>query len=113
MDYDVIQVQEGVIEVIPNENFSDINYTEFMHAIHELISQAAVLLFDMSNVVYINSLGLSILLNFHQTARNQDMKFILHSLGDTVMQVIVLSNLSQLMNIADDRAGALALAQKE
>lgn len=112
MEYELVEIKQSVTEIAPVENFSHISYSDFIREVHDVIASSKVLLVDMSNVVYINSLGLSVLVNFHQTARNQGVKFILHSLGETVNQVITLSNLDKFFTLAENRRDALKLAEE-
>ena len=67
---------------------------------------------DMSGTKLLDSAGVSWLLVAHKRCREQGGRFVLHSIPQLVMNVLLVLRLNLVFDIADNEASALKLANQ-
>jgi len=70
------------------------------------------ILCDFSGTTLLDSAGVSWLLVTHKRCREQQGRFVLHSVPDLIMNVIKVLRLNLVFDLADDEAAAEKLAHK-
>ncbi|MDX2017895.1 MAG: STAS domain-containing protein [Planctomycetota bacterium] len=63
---------------------------------------------DMSGIDYMNTPGLAALVEALQTARRNQIKFILFGLNERVMAIFEIARLNRVFDIKPDEASAIA-----
>ena len=54
---------------------------------------------NLSDVQYMDSSGLSVLIESHQKALEKNTKFIIKDVSKSVLKVIIMANLEQILNL--------------
>lgn len=65
---------------------------------------------DMSEVGFISSIGIRLLLTSAKAAANRDKKLVLFNLSKEVLDTIILPGLDQILTIAENEQEAVAKA---
>ena len=71
-----------------------------------------IILCDMSGTTLLDSAGVSWILVNHKRCREQRGRFVLHSIPQLVMNVLLVLRLNLVFDIADNETAALKLANK-
>lgn len=69
------------------------------------------LLLNLERAEFIDSLGVAWLLKCHKKFRDEGGLMVMHSVPPTIQQVLRVLQLNKVFNLADDAAGAQAVAQ--
>jgi len=67
------------------------------------------LLLDFEKTPYMDSSGVSWLLNTHKKCRKAGGMLVLHTISPSIMQILKLLRVARMLNIAENESAALAL----
>jgi anti-anti-sigma factor len=67
------------------------------------------ILLDLQNTPYIDSSGVSWLVNFHKHCREAGVSLVLHSVPPSIMAILKLLHMDRYLNIVEDEQAARAV----
>jgi anti-anti-sigma factor len=107
------QQQVGSVQVIrPLGRLDSASTPELDRAVRALLDAGTPrLLFDLSQLDYISSTGLRVLLLAGKTVRNQQGRMVVSGVRGMVREVFEMSGLPSLLTMAADQPAALALLE--
>lgn len=83
--------------------------TGLMHQIEELISQTNNrFIFDLSGIKYLNSSGLSVLINVLTKARKEGGDVVVTNVSERVNKLFLITKLNTVFTITDNKETAVA-----
>ena len=98
MSYKVIE--EGNIATIHLDGEIDMDVTEkAKEAIFPHIDSGKEVHLNLSNVQYMDSSGISVLIESHQKALEKNTKVIIKDVSKSVLKVIMMAKLEQILNL--------------
>ena len=98
MSYKV--TEEGNIETIHLDGEIDMDVTEkAKEAIFPHIDSGKEVHLNLSNVQYMDSSGISVLIESHQKALEKNTKVIIKDVSKSVLKVIMMAKLEQILNL--------------
>ena len=98
MSYKV--TEEGNIATIHLDGEIDMDVTEkAKEAIFPYIDAGKEVHLNLSNVQYMDSSGISVLIESHQKALEKNTKVIIKDVSKSVLKVIMMAKLEQILNL--------------
>ncbi len=109
-----VERQGGVLSAAVAGRVDGSNVMQFEESVKGAIEDGdrAVVL-DMENLTYISSAGLRAILMTAKLLQNQNTKFMLCSLSQSIREVFEVSGFDKIINIQADRTQALATIGSE
>lgn len=99
---------DGVLFLVPSGRVDSNSAGDLESAVKDALTDADKIVLDLSSVPYISSAGLRVVLLCAKELKAKNGGFALCGLGENVMDVFQLSGFSNILEIADDRAAAMA-----
>ncbi|MGI9229940.1 MAG: STAS domain-containing protein [Gammaproteobacteria bacterium] len=88
------------------------NANDFQQEIKDAVTDKdKVVLLDMQGLSYISSAGLRVVLMIAKTLEQQQAKFMIYSLSDSIREVFEISGFDKVINVHESREQALASAK--
>lgn len=88
------------------------NAADFLSSVEGVIDQGDTgVILDFSELSYISSAGLRIILLIAKDLRQRDVKFAVCSLSRSVADIFTISGFDQIIDVHDDSAAAVAAMQ--
>ena len=98
MSYKV--TEEGNITTVHLDGEIDMDVTEkAKEVIFPLIDAGKEVHLNLSNVQYMDSSGISVLIESHQKALEKNTKVIIKEVSKSVLKVIMMAKLEQILNL--------------
>ena len=98
MSYKV--TEDGNIATIPLDGERDMDVTEkAKEGIFPHIEAGKEVHLNLSNVQYMDSSGISVLIESHQKALEKNTKVIIKDVSKSVLKVIMMAKLEQILNL--------------
>ena len=98
MSYKV--TEEGNISTVHLDGEIDMDVTEkAKEVIFPVIDSGKELHLNLSHVQYMDSSGISVLIENHQRALEQNTKVIIKDVSKSVLKVIMMAKLEQILNL--------------
>jgi len=98
MSYKV--TEEGNIATVHLDGEIDMDVTEkAKEVIFPLIDAGKEVHLNLSNVQYMDSSGISVLIESHQKALEKNSKVIIKEVSKSVLKVIMMAKLEQILNL--------------
>ncbi len=98
MSYKV--TEEGNIATVHLDGEIDMDVTEkAKEVIFPLIDAGKEVHLNLSNVQYMDSSGISVLIESHQKALEKNTKVIIKEVSKSVLKVIMMAKLEQILNL--------------
>ena len=99
----------GVLIAAPEGRIDGINALQFQQALNGNIDDSTSgVVIDMSDLNYISSAGLRAVLLISKALQQREARLVLCALQAPIREVFQISGFDQIIDIRDDRDGALA-----
>ncbi len=98
--------ESDFIIVKPEGEITSRSYPEFEQKLGRLLCEDAKLLFDMSAVTFINSVGIVFLLRIAGMAENSCAYFTMYNLAGNIERIMRRLQLQSVLNVAADAEAA-------
>jgi len=100
---------DGVLTIKAQGRIDGSNAADFLKSVEGVIDQndSGVIL-DFSELNYISSAGLRIILLIAKDLRQRSVKFALCSLSSSVAEIFMISGFDQIIDLHEDTAAAVA-----
>ena len=103
------ETSDGVLVASPEGRIDGINALQFQQALNGKIDDSVTgVVIDMSDLNYISSAGLRAVLLISKALQQREARLVLCALQAPIREVFEISGFDQIIDIRDDRDGALA-----
>ncbi len=99
----------GVEIITPDENITFITSASYKQELAEIIENNFQLIMDMSELSFIDSSGVGLIIETSFKIRKKHGLFVICNVNEKIFKVFKLANLVETINIAEDIETALAL----
>ena len=92
-----------------------VNAQEFQESLDRRVEDSGSsrpVVLDLESLSYISSAGLRSILLIAKTLKSKEIKFMLCSLSDSIMEIIQITGFDKIIDVHESRAAALSAATR-
>jgi len=90
---------DGKIALTLTGNLDTSTSPQFSKTLLPLFDEEKLVVLDFSNVAYVSSAGLRVLITGHETAKSKKATMLLHGVSDEIMGIFKMTGFSNILNI--------------
>ena len=106
-------IENGVLILKPDGRIDGSNAFEFQSSIDEAVGEDDIaVILDLSDLTYISSAGLRVILLLAKKMRSQNSQLLLCSIANTVKDVFEISGFGRIIPTYDSRADAIGAVSR-
>ena len=103
------ETSNGILVAAPEGRIDGINALQFQQALNgEIDDSVSGVVIDMSDLNYISSAGLRAVLLISKVLQQREARLVLCALQAPIREVFQISGFDQIIDISEDRDGAIA-----
>jgi len=103
-EQDISLFDNGILLIVLQKNLVIDSYNlldDFIDKIdsYEYFSEIKQVIFDLSNIVYMDSSGISLLIKYNKSLRNMNISFKIFGLSDSIKKIFSLTRIDSVLDI--------------